>query len=103
MTTIQDLIAQRDALTKAIQAAQKAELAGVVAQVKALVAEFGLSPADVFGGKAGRSKKTSSGTNSSRKIPAKYRDPETGKEWTGRGSAPAWINGKEKTAFLIRA
>ena len=73
MTTIQDLIAQRDALTKAIQAAQKAELAGVVAQVKALVAEFGLSPADVFGGKAGRSKKTSSGNRPGQMVKERKR------------------------------
>lgn len=24
-------------------------------------------------------------------VPAKYRDPETGKEWSGRGRRPAWL------------
>jgi DNA-binding protein H-NS len=34
--------------------------------------------------------------------PAKYRDPESGAEWSGRGKAPAWIVG-DKDAFLIAA
>src|SRR4029453_6995236 len=33
---------------------------------------------------------------------AKYRDPETGKTWTGRGKPPNWIAAaKDRTPFLI--
>src|SRR4029453_19680675 len=33
---------------------------------------------------------------------AKYRDPQTGKTWTGRGKPPNWIAGaKDRQAFLI--
>ena len=36
--------------------------------------------------------------------PAKYRDPETGATWSGRGRAPAWIaNSKDRTKFEIAA
>ena len=32
----------------------------------------------------------------------KYRDPSTGKTWTGRGKPPNWIVGvSDRTAFLI--
>lgn len=32
----------------------------------------------------------------------KYRDPETGATWSGRGRAPAWLaDAKDRTAFLI--
>ncbi|WP_439709419.1 H-NS histone family protein [Cupriavidus pauculus] len=30
----------------------------------------------------------------------RYRDPKTGKTWSGRGRAPAWI-GKKRERFLI--
>lgn len=36
------------------------------------------------------------------KAPAKYRDPESGKEWSGRGRRPAWLVGVEDlSAFAI--
>ena len=35
------------------------------------------------------------------KVAAKYRDPTTGKTWTGRGVAPKWIAGKDRDAFRI--
>jgi DNA-binding protein H-NS len=36
--------------------------------------------------------------------PAKYRDPESGATWSGRGPAPAWLaNAKDRTKFLIEA
>lgn len=35
------------------------------------------------------------------KVAPKYRDPLTGKTWTGRGKTPAWIGAGNKDAFLI--
>ena len=34
---------------------------------------------------------------SKRVIPPKYRDPNTGATWTGRGKAPRWISDAEAT------
>jgi DNA-binding protein H-NS len=34
--------------------------------------------------------------------PAKYRDPKSGAEWSGRGKAPGWLaSAKDRTKFLI--
>ncbi|SPB18175.1 DNA-binding protein [Caballeronia novacaledonica] len=34
--------------------------------------------------------------------PAKYRDPKSGAEWSGRGKAPGWLAGaRDRTKFLI--
>jgi DNA-binding protein H-NS len=33
----------------------------------------------------------------------KYRDPESGKEWSGVGKVPGWIKGQERERFLIAA
>ncbi|THJ46770.1 H-NS histone family protein [Burkholderia sp. LS-044] len=39
---------------------------------------------------------------SSRRRPEpKYRDPETGATWSGRGRPPAWIDGKDRVPFEI--
>ena len=32
---------------------------------------------------------------------AKYRDPETGKTWSGLGTVPTWIRDKDRKQFLI--
>ncbi|KAA0911878.1 H-NS family nucleoid-associated regulatory protein [Pusillimonas sp. ANT_WB101] len=42
-----------------------------------------------------------------RTVPPKYRNPETGDTWTGRGKAPRWISaaeseGKSRDQFLIQ-
>jgi DNA-binding protein H-NS len=35
--------------------------------------------------------------------PAKYRDPRSGAEWSGRGKAPSWLAGaKNRSKFLIQ-
>lgn len=34
-------------------------------------------------------------------LPARYRDPASGKEWSGRGNAPLWIRGKDRRQFVI--
>lgn len=94
--TYQELIQQRDALEKAIAEARQREIASAVAKVRELVAEFGLSASDVFPARASKS----SG-RAPVKVAAKYRDPATGQTWTGRGKAPKWIDGKDRSAFVI--
>jgi DNA-binding protein H-NS len=96
MATYSELIAQRDeiarqqaALEKAIADQLKEQRAGAIQQVKAIMAEFGLTAADLSGGKAPRQPKGESGAGS--KVAAKYRDPATGTTWSGRGLKPKWL------------
>ena len=35
------------------------------------------------------------------KVAAKYRNPETGDTWTGRGREPGWIKGKDRDDFAL--
>lgn len=60
-----------------------------VAMARDLVVQFGLEKGDVF--------------QSTRKavVPAKYRDPATGKTWSGRGKAPVWLAGKDRAGFKV--
>jgi DNA-binding protein H-NS len=95
MSSYKELLKQRETLEQQINEARRQELAGAVAQVRALVAEFDLTPQDVF--PAGRARSASSGT----KVAPKYRDPATGQTWTGRGKAPKWIQNQDRAQFAI--
>lgn len=100
MTSYKELLKQREALEQQISEARRRELSDAVSQVRALVAEYGLTAQDVFpagkaAGKAGRS--STAGT----KVAPKYRDPATGQTWTGRGKAPRWIQNENREKFAI--
>lgn len=97
MSTLQDLLAQREALDKQIAETRKNEIRDAIRTVQGLVAQFGLTQSDVFG--SGRADKQDK--RAGRKVAPKYRDPATGKTWTGRGRAPTWLEGKDKSKFLI--
>jgi len=76
---------------------RQSEIADSIAKVRALIAEHGLTQSDIFGGAAKVRKVKEAGS----KVAAKYRDPISGKEWSGRGLAPKWLQGKAKADYLI--
>ncbi|RQS05576.1 H-NS family nucleoid-associated regulatory protein [Burkholderia sp. Bp8991] len=91
------LKAQLDALQERTEAARVAELEAVVAQVRELVAEYGITEDQIFGRK--RAKKTASSATAAE---PKYQNPKTGETWSGRGRAPLWIrDAKNRDRFLI--
>ena len=98
--SLKDLLAQREALEKAIADARQAEIAHAVQKVRELVAQHGLTAQDVFPGRGARAAGKGAG-KSTGKVAAKYRDPATGQTWTGRGKAPKWIDGQDRSRFLI--
>jgi DNA-binding protein H-NS len=98
MATLQELIAQKEALEKLIADTRQTELAEAISQVKGLITTFGLTQEDIFGASRGAKKVKAEGS----KVAAKYRDPVSGKEWSGRGLAPKWLQGREKSEFLIK-
>ena len=95
-TSLKDLLAQREALEARITELQAAEHSEAIAKVRTLIDEYGLTQEDIFPSSARKTPKTSSA-----KVAAKYRDPASGKEWSGRGLAPKWITGRNKADFLI--
>ncbi|MBV8621424.1 MAG: H-NS histone family protein [Curvibacter sp.] len=94
-----DLLKQREALEQQIQEARRRETSDAVAQVRALVADFGLTAEDIFS--SGRARGASAAKGA--KVAAKYRNPATGETWTGRGKAPKWIQDQDRNQFLIAA
>lgn len=98
MATYKELIQQRETLEKEIAEARHRETSDAVSQVRALIAEFGLTQQDIFpSGKSAKSGAAKTGA----KVAPKYRNPATQETWTGRGKAPKWIEGQDRTPFLI--
>jgi DNA-binding protein H-NS len=95
MTTVAQLLAQKAALEAQIEAARKAEKSEAIAKVKALIAEHGLTQQDIFGASAKRGRKASGS------VAPKYKDPISGATWSGRGKAPKWIEGQDKSNFVL--
>lgn len=103
MSTLSELLAQKAALEKQIADTQREERAAAIAQVKTLMAQYGLTLADIgSSGRAAAAPRTGGGA----KVPAKYRDPATGATWSGRGLQPRWLrealaNGRSLAEFTL--
>ena len=91
MTTYKELLAQKQALDQQIAEARKGESKAALANVLALIAEFGFTAQQVFPWKP-----------ATVKAPAKYLDPDSGATWSGRGKPPRWIADKDRTPFEIK-
>lgn len=96
MSKLSELIAQQEALSKQIDELRKQERAEGINKAKALIAEHELTQQDLFGSTGGVKK-----VKAANKVAAKYRDPKSGKEWSGRGLAPKWLQGQDKAQYLI--
>ena len=95
-----DLLQERQALDERIKEARRREISMAVSQVRQLIADFDLSPQDVF--PSGRTPRAASANGvSGTKVAPKYRDPATGQTWTGRGKPPRWIQNQDREQFAI--
>ena len=84
MASVNELLAQKAAIEQQIADAQRAERANAIAQVRALMAEHGLTPADL-------ASKSAAPKRAGAKVAPKYRNASTGDTWTGRGLQPKWL------------
>ena len=91
MTSLQELLAQKEALEQQIAQIKKAERADALQNARSLIDTFDLTVDELFG------KQKSSG----KAVAVKYRNPETGETWTGRGRAPRWLEGKNLEDFAV--
>lgn len=97
MSTYKELLAQRTELDKKIEAGRAVARAQALATVRQLCTEHGIMPDDLAPS-ASKNKPRAAGS-----VPAKYRNPETGATWTGRGKEPVWIRGQDRHAFEIKS
>ena len=101
MSSLQELLAQKAEIDRQISEARRQERSDAVSKVRQLMAEHGLTAADLIA-KTPNPRASTSG----RKVAAKYRDPASGQTWTGRGLKPKWLSaaletGKQLTDFTV--
>lgn len=71
----------------------KKEQHEALGKIKKLMGMYKISIEDIQG-TVKKSRKVS-------EVKAKYRDPITGSEWSGRGRAPRWLEGKNRDDFRV--
>jgi DNA-binding protein H-NS len=103
-----DLRAQAAALEAQAEVQKNAARAGILNQVKAMIAEHGFNATDLGlkAGKVGRPPKLGrSHPSAGKKVDPKFKD-NNGNTWTGRGVKPRWLslalsNGATLQSFAI--
>lgn len=95
MTSYIELEQQAKELMEKANAIRQQERAAVLADTRRVIDEWKFSVRELG---MTRGRRTS--------LPMKYRDPNTGKEWCGRGAMPKWLSahlavGHTKEQFLI--
>lgn len=83
---LSELLAQRAALEKQIADAQREQRGEAIATIKSLMAEYGLTLADIGSRAAASPARRNTG-----KVAAKYVNKATGETWSGRGLQPNWL------------
>jgi DNA-binding protein H-NS len=94
MMNYRELKEKASELDLLIREARNAEFDAALEEARTRVKEFGFTQLDVFGVGPDRRRKRFN------KRP-RYRDPETGIEWSGWGREPFWIKGKDRKQFEI--
>ena len=89
MTSLQELLQQAAAIDKQIAQVKNSARAGAIEKVRALMAEYSLTAADITFSTA-KSKKAA--TQPRQKVAAKFRDDSSGATWSGRGLKPRWLS-----------
>ncbi|MEO7056933.1 MAG: H-NS histone family protein [Caldimonas sp.] len=90
MATLQELMAQKEALDRQIEETKSSERGEAIDKVRSLMSEYGLTAADL-GSRGGKSAVRKGKTGGGAKVAAKYRNASTGESWSGRGLQPRWL------------
>jgi|SRR5471032_2913815 len=96
MPTYAEIQAQIAQLHIQAEAARFSEISAAKTRIAEIMKDHGVTLADLGG--VAKAKVAKPGQT----VPAKYRDPSSGAEWTGRGRAPLWLAGRDKEQFLIK-
>jgi DNA-binding protein H-NS len=99
--SLSELLAQKAAIEKQIADAQREQRADAIAKVKALMAEYGLTLADVSARAPVAPRKQPPA-----KVAVKFHNKATGETWSGRGLKPKWLtaalaSGRSLTEFEV--
>jgi DNA-binding protein H-NS len=92
---IQAKIADLQAQAQAVKAQEKQQ---AIEAARAMITSYGITAKDLGLDKPVKGKV---GPKPGGKVPPKYRDPQSGATWSGRGKTPRWINGADRSQYAI--
>lgn len=96
MASLQELLAQKEALDREIENTQKQARIEAIAKIRALMSEYGLTATDLSTKSTGKA-----GARAGGKVAVKYRNAATGDTWSGRGLRPNWLKAALATGRSI--
>jgi DNA-binding protein H-NS len=101
MTSLKELIAQKEALEHEIERTRQKDRDDAISKIRALMDEYGLTAADLAPRKNAKPRSAKG-----KKVAAKYRNTATGDTWSGRGLQPKWLKaalagGRKLTEFAV--
>lgn len=83
-------------LLEAEQRAQERQhRADVLRAMRELLIQHGFKPAELSGDRMGKA------SGGRAPVAPLFRDPATGATWSGRGTEPAWLKGRDRQAFKV--
>lgn len=95
MSEYKEKLQQIERLKQEAEELRKKELQGAIAKIKEIMVEYEITFNDLSRViRPGRSIRSAA-------APAQFRDPETGKTWSGRGRQPAWFDSSNPDKFRI--
>ena len=65
---------------------------------RTMISAYGITARDLG---LDKTVKTKTGPKPGNKVSPKYRDPQSGATWSGRGKTPRWINGADRSQYAI--
>jgi len=92
---LQAKIADLQAQAARVKEEEKEQAIGMA---RTMISAYGITARDLGLDKA---PKTKTGPKPGNKVAAKYRDPQSGATWSGRGKTPRWINGADRSQYAI--
>ncbi|MBN3780423.1 H-NS histone family protein [Burkholderia sp. Ac-20345] len=94
MASYRTLLSELEVVAIQAEVARLAELQVVVEDIREKVVLYGITSADIFP-RPGRRRNGGRSPSGKTELPPKYRNPETGATWCGRGRRPRWLAGAE--------
>jgi DNA-binding protein H-NS len=92
---LQAKIADLQAQAAKVKEEEKEQAIGMA---RTMISAYGITAKDLGLDKMVKAK---SGPKVGNKVSPKYRDPQSGATWSGRGKTPKWINGADRSQYAI--
>lgn len=100
---IADLRHELSLLEAEQRAQERQQRVDVLRAMRELLLRHGFKPGELTTARPVNStgKSTSKSGGGRTQVAPLYRDPATGATWSGRGTEPAWIKGRDRQAFKV--